>query len=162
MPDVVVRHSSCILFRPLVPACFALLLGATGCVDAQPASPSPLQASDSAAAVSRAQVISSLIDRHRVWSGGHGPLPRRAITASTMQAVWASLSKDDVPALIILASDEAIDVRSASAHWIWRMGPSAISALSTASHTAKAANEKSRLDDALLLIKSLGPPPAAE
>jgi hypothetical protein len=106
------------------PWILALVIMAAAACRAGP--PDPASGSAHASAIAtRAQEIKRELDRHREIGGGHGPIPRRAITSNTIAAVRSGLLPGDADALVQLGLDDASDVRGAAAVLLAAIDPGA-------------------------------------
>ena len=100
----------------------------------------------------RASEIRNLINANRRWSGGHSPIPRRAIVASTLEAAAARLVEADATALCELTLDNAYDMRAAAAALLARLTPQAESLIEARAQRETDAARRSRLKAALIEI----------
>lgn len=78
-----------------------------------------------AATAQRVKVLRRALNANREWSGGHSPVPRRAITMNTIHSVAALLTPVDAPALVELMLDDAYDIRTAAARLLAGLTPEA-------------------------------------
>ncbi len=101
----------------------------------------------------RAQQIKRLLDTHREFSGGHSPIPRRAINANTLDAVRPSLDTRDADALIELTLDDAVDVRAASLRLLADLDAQADQHLRARMNAEADKKRRDRLEAALLELK---------
>lgn len=112
-------------------------------------------------AMDRANQLKALLDTHREISGGHSPVPARAITINSIDAVRPTLTDRDADALVELTLDDRADVRSAAVHLLSGLDAQADRRLQARMHGEQVKNKRDRLESALLDLKVLRAAPQA-
>ncbi|MBK1612476.1 hypothetical protein CKO44_03235 [Rubrivivax gelatinosus] len=105
--------------------------------------------------VPRARQIRDLLEREKEWGGGHSPVPRRGATANTFAKLRSELTRADVPALLLLIEDDAVDVRSMAVSLLECLEPLSEQLVEQRAAQAVDAQRRSRDLDALIGIRAI-------
>lgn len=103
----------------------------------------------------RAEYIKGQIKKYKEWSGGHSPVPQRAVTANTFEKVKQEISQEDSAALMILLQDDAGDIRSIAASLLGCVDPDAQSEIEKLLAAEKSIERQYRFREALIVINSI-------
>lgn len=101
----------------------------------------------------RTDYIKRQIEKYKEWTGGHSPIPRRAVSANTFENVRQKVGPEDSSALLLLIQDYAYDVRSIAASLLECVDSNAESDIEKQMNSETNIERRNRFREALIQIR---------